>query len=227
MEEYRNIRARARENLRDNWGLSLAVALVAAILGGLLVGSYNIDINIDDDVFYELPPILITMFAGLASIASTLSLAQFILGGVVQLGYCRYLLDQHDRRELSFQTLFSQFDRFGAGFTQAFLRGLYTFLWSLLFVIPGIIKHYSYAMTPFLMADYPEMTASQAINASKAMMDGYKGHLFMLELTFLGWELLNVLTLGIGSLWLNPYMNAAYAAFYRQLQAEQRYTAIE
>ena len=72
-----------------------------------------------------------------------------------------------------------------------------------------------------------ELTAKQAIEASKTMMDGYKGDLFVLGLTFLGWDILNVFTLGIGSFWLNPYKEAAYAAFYRQLLAEQRETSVE
>ena len=121
--------------------------------------------------------------------------------------------------------LFSQFDRFKQGFLQSFLRNLYIVLWSLLFVIPGIVKSFSYAMTPFIMADHPEMTAKEAIAASKEMMDGHKGDLFILGLTFFGWHLLAGLSLGIGYLWLNPYMNAAYAAFYRDLCNQKRIEA--
>ena len=85
-------------------------------------------------------------------------------------------------------------------------------------MIPGVVKSSSYAMTPFILAEHPEMTASAAIDASKAMMDGHKMDLFLLQLTFIGWELLSGLTLGIGHLFLNPYRNAATAVFYENLK---------
>ena len=220
------IRARARENLRNNWGLSLGVALLAALFGALHT-SANVDINLQLEEYIDLPPRIAALMFSLASFAGTLNLLHLILGGTVQLGYTRYLLNQHDGQELDVKLLFSQFDRFSQGFLQALLRSIFIALWSLLLVIPGIVKSYSYAMTPFIMIDHPEMDARTAIKASMELMDGHKFDLFVLELTFIGWALLNVLTLGIGSLWLNPYMNAARAAFYRQIQAEQRYTTVE
>ncbi len=83
-------------------------------------------------------------------------------------------------------------------------------------MIPGIIKGYAYAMTPFIMAENPQMTAREAIKRSQELMDGHKWELFCLGFSFIGWNLLTVLTLGIGTFFLNPYMNAAYAAFYRE-----------
>ena len=73
-------------------------------------------------------------------------------------------------------------------------------------------------MTPFIMAENPDMTASQAIKASMELMDGHKGDLFLLDLSFIGWSLLCLLTLNLGHIALNPYCNAAYAAFYRSLK---------
>jgi uncharacterized membrane protein len=156
-----------------------------------------------------------------------LGFAAFLIGGVVQMGYARFLLNQHDGKEFHFGNLFSMFDYFGTGFAQHFLRSLYTMLWTLLFIIPGIMKGYSYAMTPFVLAEHPELTASQAIQRSEDMMDGHKGELFTLDLSFLGWIILAAVTLNLGNLALNPYRNAAYAAFYRRLQAEKRYTSYE
>lgn len=229
--EYSQLRARARENLRGNWGISIAAAFVAAIFAASVVGSAGFNLNIDAEVLEKLPEAFVSFItaaaAFLASAGSTLNLLHFILGGVVQLGYCKFLLSQHDGQEYAVKDLFSQFDRFGVGFVQRLLRNLYTFLWGLLFIIPGIVKSYSYAMTPFILADHPEMTAKQAIDASKEMMEGYKGELFVLELTFFGWDMLNILTLGIGSLWLNPYKAATEAAFYRELLAQQRATSVE
>ena len=213
-----DIRALAREKLQGNWGVSIGAAFLAALLGGIIAGSgWDFEIDTDLEIVQRLPSTVIALLAGLAGFASTLSLGQFIIGGVIQLGYARFLLRQHDGNAFEVGDLFSQFERFGQGFAQSFLRNLYFFLWSLLLFIPGIVKALSYAMTPFIMADHPQMSASDAIKASMEMMDGHKWELFVLDLSFLGWTLLSVLSLGIGFFWLNPYMNAAYAAFYRNL----------
>ncbi|MDP4172279.1 MAG: DUF975 family protein, partial [Bacillota bacterium] len=97
------------------------------------------------------------------------------------------------------------------------LQRIYILLWSLLFIIPGIIKAISYSQTFFLLKDHPEYTVTEAITESKRRMKGYKGKYFLLGLSFIGWMFLCILTLGIGFLWLNPYMNASYAAFYNEL----------
>lgn len=231
--EAKIIRSRARANLTGKWGISIAAAAVMSLLGGLLVGSSFLpEIKSEYSSWFPfLAQIAEGMNRGLkiGSFTFTLhhgifGLAATIIGGVLQIGYADFLLKQHDGQEVNFQDLFSKFDYFGTGFAQRFLRVLYETLWGLLFIIPGIIKHYSYAMTPFILADNPALTASQAISMSKDMMDGHKGELFLLNLSFIGWALLAALTLNLGNLALNPYQNAAYAAFYRQLQAEHNTT---
>ena len=212
------LRAIARRNLEGTWGISVGVALVAALLGGLIVGTgSNINFNFNEDTVRNLPPIFWTVLLPLVSLAGLLGIVSFILGGTVELGYAKFLLKQYDRKQLQFSDLFSQFERFGTGFAQKLLRTLYTCLWALLLVIPGIVKGLSYAMTPFILEEHPEMTASEAIKASMRLMDGHKMDLFILGLTFIGWQILACLTMGIGFLFLNPYMNAAYAAFYRSI----------
>lgn len=225
--EASDLRRRARENLAGNWGTAIGVAAVAFLLGGLLIGSTFIpefEVRIENMDISSLRDLL-TLSLGATGMTigftSLLGLAQFIIGGVVELGYAQYLLKQHDRRDPQFSDLFSKFDYFGAGFCQAFLRGLYVFLWSLLFIIPGIVAGYSYAMTPFIMSEHPDMPASEAIRASKELMYGHKGELFWLDLTFIGWSLLSALTLNLGNLWLNPYRNAAYAAFYCDITSQR------
>lgn len=217
------IRQTARENLTGNWGISVGAALVAAILGGIIAGGGSgVNFNINADTVRNLPPALWGVFMPLVSMAGLLGLVSFLLGGVVELGYARFLMKQCRRQELQFSDLFSQFDRFGTGFAQHFLRTLYVVLWSLLLVIPGIVKAYSYAMTPFLLEEHPEMTASEAIKASMKLMDGHKMDLFLLSLSFIGWQILACLTVGIGFLFLNPYMNAAYTVFYRSISGQQQ-----
>lgn len=214
--DYRQI---ARDSLRGNWGNAVLAAFLAALLGGLVVGSgFNFNLNLDEEILYDLPAAAKQILAYFAGFASMLSFVHLIIGGVIRLGYCQYLLKQHDGQKPEISDLFSQFHRFGDGLCLYLLEGLYVGLWSLLFIIPGIIAAYRYAMAPFVLLENPDMTASEAIEASKQMMDGHKGELFGLHFSFIGWDLLCVLTLGIGHLWLNPYQNAAQAAFFRSFR---------
>ena len=219
------IRRKAREHLQSNWALSIGIAAVACLLGGLLLGSRflpEINIHLPKEFALSLPRVIeLTKHIRIELKDGLIALVPFLLGGVLQLGYARFLLKQHDGKTLDFNDLFSQFDRFGTGFAQDFLRTLYTFLWSLLLIVPGIIAALSYAMTPFILEEHPELTASEAIARSKALMDGHKMDLFILNLTFLGWDILCALTANIGNLFLNPYKNAAYAVFYREISQPQ------
>ena len=168
---YSDYRRIARENLEGNWKKSIGIGFMAALLGAVVAGSaIGGSIKLDAEVLERLPGFVLAILSAWASVAGVIGLAQFIIGGTVQLGYTQILLKQYHRQDFSFDELFSQFDRFKQGFLQSFLRNLYIVLWSLLFVIPGIVKSFSYAMTPFIMADHPEMTAKEAIAASKEMM---------------------------------------------------------
>ena len=218
--DYRRI---ARENLRGNWPVSIIVCAIACILGGMSIGgsfipefSFRIegqDISNINDLLNLITPAAFSAFG----LGSLLALTRLIIGGTIELGFAQYLLKQHNHANFELRDLFSQFDRFGQGFAQKFLRGLYTILWSFLFIIPGIVRSYAYAMTPFIMAENPELSANEAIAASMELMDGHKGELFTLDLTFIGWGILAALSCNIGNLALNPYRNAAYAAFYKDL----------
>ena len=101
-----------------------------------------------------------------------------------------------------------------------FLVGLYTFLWTLCLIVPGIIKGLAYSLTPFILAEKPELSANEAIELSMKMMDGRKMDLFILHLSFIGWYLLGILTLCIGYLWLMPYVYTSLAAFYEDAKAD-------
>ena len=122
-----------------------------------------------------------------------------------------------------------QFNMLGYGFrncwTQSALLGFFSnvfiFLWSLLFVIPGIIKSYSYRMSSYIMAENPEISALDAITKSKQMMKGHKFELFVLDLSFILWYLLVAITLGIASIYVMPYTTATRANFYLKLKEEQ------
>ncbi|MDX5322705.1 MAG: DUF975 family protein [Exiguobacterium sp.] len=101
------------------------------------------------------------------------------------------------------------------------LMGIFIFLWSLLLVVPGIIKSFSYSLTYYLLRDQPELSALEAITESRRLMDGHKMEAFKLVLSFIGWFFVGILTLGIGFLFIYPYFSTAYATFYESIQQEQ------
>lgn len=110
--------------------------------------------------------------------------------------------------------MFVGFNDYGRVFVTLLLQTLYIVLWSLLLVVPGIIKAISYSQTIYILKDNPELKFNGAIERSMAMMEGHKMEAFLLGISFIGWLLLGVLTLGIGMLWVTPYMSTAYAHFY-------------
>ena len=140
----------------------------------------------------------------------------------MELGYvnaCRTLLLTGDDRLTGnmFQIGFSHWFRFSWGYI---LMEIKILLWTFVFFIPGFVKAFAYALTPFLLVDCPELSALQCIKLSNRMMKGHKFDLFYLYLSFIGWGLLCILTLGIGFLWLIPYMQTATAAFYEDVKKQ-------
>jgi len=120
--------------------------------------------------------------------------------------------------------LFADFNKFWSAFKVTFLVGLFVSLWSLLFVIPGIVKALSYSQAMYILAENPDIGAREAINRSKAMMEGHKMELFVLGLSFIGWHLLGAVTIGIAYIYVLPYMNATMANFYNRVKGS---TAVE
>lgn len=235
MPSSSEFRRRAREALRGKWPMAAVISYVATLLGAhAAVGgfNFNFDFNFDLDpeqysyteLLRNMDPMVRQFLQGLflillivLGVAVLLSIAQFILGGPVSLGYCKCTLGINDGKEAEFSTLFSQFDRFREGFIMHFLMRLFIALWSLLFVIPGIIKTYSYAMTPYILAENPQFSPKEAITKSRQLMDGHKSELFCLELSFIGWALLSCLVPIVGGALVTTYAQVSYAAFYRHI----------
>ena len=138
---------RALDNLRENWVRSIGIAAFAFLLGGLMNGisfiptiDSSTEIGFLQDLNFLLEEGIQIGNWSFGLRHGLLGLVGFLLGGTIQLGYANFLLKQHDGQDPRVQDLFSQFDNFGTGFVQVFLRSLYTVLWSCLFVIPGIVK---------------------------------------------------------------------------------------
>lgn len=222
----------ARDGLSGRWATAIGTCLVASLFGVTYFNNRNIfefvfnrggEGNVIRISLGNFSEAITSPYSGLIILAVIWTTICFIVGGALTLGYARFNMNlvARDRRAVYYSELFSQFRRLGAGFCMIFLRWLFVLLWSLLFIIPGIIASYSYSMTAYIMIDHPEYSAYEAIMASRDMMRGHKWRLFCLHISFIGWYILSALTWGIGLLWLNPYIEASNAAFYRELSQKQ------
>ena len=161
------------------------------------------------------------VFGAVSGAASYIPVVGTILVALPMMyGYSIVMLSVMRGGEMNIGGLFDGFNDFGRIVGTKLLQAIYTFLWTLLLVIPGIIKNYSYAMTDFILKDQPELAINAAIEKSMAMMDGNKMKLFLLDLSFIGWAILCLFTFGIGFLFLQPYVQSAHAAFYEDLKAQ-------
>lgn len=160
--------------------------------------------------------ILVALIAN--AVISVSSLVAFLFIGPISFGISALFLKQaRDRKTMDVVGLFGGFNDFGQNFLLGFLSSLFIALWSMLFVIPGIVKRYSYSMIYYIKADHPEYDWKQCIDESRRIMDGHKWELFVLELSFIGWWIVGSLCLGVGTLWVASYVSAAKAQFYRAL----------
>lgn len=188
----RDLRARAWGKLSGNWGTPIAVVLVYA----LIVGGIN-------SLGQQIP---------------LLSLASIIVAGPLLVGIAGFFTQFARGAKPAFESLFDGFKKcFGNSIVLSLLTGLFVLLWALLFIIPGIIKAIAYSMAPYLMADNPNMTATEALDDSQRLMDGHKMDFFILGLSFIGWALLVIVTFGIAAIWVGPYIQATHAEFYLEL----------
>jgi uncharacterized membrane protein len=181
---------KAQESLKGKWALAIGTFLVYMLITGS-IGSIR-------------------------GIGSVLSL---IIAGPLTLGTATFSLSISRNREASLEQLFQGFNRFTTAMAAYLLMMVMVLLWSMLLIIPGIIAALSYSMTFFILSDAPSTNATEALNKSKEMMDGYKLKLLNLYLRFFLLALLCVLTLGIGFLWLIPYAHITVATFYEDLKA--------
>lgn len=207
MKTSSEYRAQARAVLSGKWTTPVVATLIFLFIGAML--------SVISGPVAE--AILGPKIAPLTSFILTL-LVSLPLGWGYSICFLNFL--REDGQDIPFETLFAGFKDYKRITSTLFLMTAYVFLWMLLLIIPGIIKAYSYAMTPFILKDHPEMSNNEAIELSMKMMEGHKMDYFILQLSFFGWILLTILTLGIGMLWVEPWMETAQAAFYEDLKAE-------
>lgn len=149
----------------------------------------------------------------------------------IYLGLFIVLLNVTYGEKVEVGTLFAPFSNcFGTSIIANLLVGIYTLGWTLLFIIPGLVKQYSYAMTFYILAENPNMTANEAITESRQIMNGHKLELFVLHLSFIPWILLGCITFGIAYVYVLPYMNLTITNFYHNIKrknSEASYETIE
>ena len=170
------------------------------------------------------------IIAAISIIASMIPM----LGGVINaffltpsfaLSLALIYLKVADRADIKVGDIFEGFYDFWGAFKVTFLTGLFIFLWSLLFLLPGIVKGFSYSLAILIYAENREMGALEAITKSREMMDGHKMELFVLFLSFIGWGILGCITFGLAFIYVEPYMNTAFINFYNSLKEKNYATA--
>lgn len=150
----------------------------------------------------------------------------FVVTPPLLVGLMMVLLEISKGNKPEVGTMFTPFNTcFGNSIVANLLVGIFTVLWTLLLIIPGIIKTYSYSMTFYILAEHPEMTGKEAITESRIIMDGHKWDLFVLELSFILWILLSMVTCGIALIYVLPYMNLTMTNFYNSIKRQPTVTA--
>ena len=153
--------------------------------------------------------------------AKALSFLSIFIYGPLLYGYnVAFLNFKRTGEDVRIENLLDGFKDYGRVFLTNLLQNIYIVLWTLLLIVPGIIKSISYSQTFYVLKDNPELKNNAAIERSMAMMEGHKMEYFCLMLSFIGWILLSVLTLGIGLLWVSPYMDTAMAHFYEYVKED-------
>ena len=229
------IKAAAKERMKQNHWMLVLVTFIASLLGGV-AGSGGFSFNFNNGatetesttMWGEMPEeawvtigVIMLIATAAALVVSLLAIAYSIfVSSVVQVGFCSWLVRFYRGETPTVGELFAPFKRqYMSSVRVMFAMELRVFLWSLLFIIPGIVKGYAYMMVPYLLHDNPNLTPKQALDISERMTMGYKADLFWLGLSFIGWHLLASLTCGIlNVLYVTPWVQLSYAAAYEDLK---------
>lgn len=222
------LKQNAKNVLRNNYWMAFLVSLVAGILtgsGGSSGGAGSSAGNLVNQAAHNDPEtakamifvvlVMILVFVLCMGIGLAFT---FFVSGPIQIGKSRYYLESRETTS-SFGKLFYGFSHnYLSGAAAMFVTNLFIGLWSLLFIIPGVIKGLAWSQVPYLLAENPGMSGKRARELSERMTDGHKGDIFVLQLSFIGWLLLGCLACGVGTLFVTPYIEATSAELYAVLR---------
>ncbi len=222
------VKEMGKRALKGNyWYCVLAAFLMGIFTGGSSLATRTKSQELDvSSTFNGMDPqdqlaVALVILGALAVIIVIGVLIRIFLANPIEVGGRAFFKSNVEDTPAPFSLMKTGFQNYGHSFVTLFLRDLYLVLWTLLFIIPGIIKAYSYCMVPYILADNPELSANEVITKSRQMMDGNKWQVFLLDLSFIGWILLGVLTLGLGLIfWTTPYIQSTHAALYLKLKEQ-------
>lgn len=214
-----------------NYWTCVAVCLIAGFLGVSLGGEVQFDFNVNgestntvsSDFGYQMPVWFAVVIVAIALATVVMVLAfTTLVSNVATVGCNRYFLENREHKTGIGQLFYAfQGGRYGSTVWVMFLRELFIFGWTLLFIIPGIVKSYSYMLVPYILAENTYIDRKRVFELSSKMMDGHKMEAFVLGLSFIGWQILSAFTGGLlGIFYTTPYMQATFAEFYSALKAE-------
>lgn len=227
------IKTRAKAVLRGSYWKAFLVSIIMGIAGGSQ-GGFNVSSTFNsrnnnnstwfgwqsgiDNIRYSLP-FIISIFAIAITIFLIIICFRIFIGYSIEVGGRRYFIRSAEK-DVNLNNLGYSFNgkRYINIIKTMLYRGVLVFLWSLLLLIPGIIKAYAYILVPYILADNPQIGYKRALEISAGMTDGEKFNIWVLELSFIGWYLLGALALGVGVLFVVPYVNATEAELYLVLK---------
>ncbi len=226
------LKSRAWQLLKTSYWEAFLVSVIIVFAGGSSSPSFNFHFGgMDKDFFKKgymdpsiahssLLPLIFAFIIAIVIVAVIVLTAYFIfLGAPIAVGGRRYFIRAAQNEKSMNHISFALHKGIYFDVVKAMLlKNVYNFLWFLLLIIPGIVKAYAYEMVPYILADNPNIGSKRAIALSKNMTQGWKGAMFVLDLSFLGWYLLGTLALFIGVLFVHPYMNATKAQLYLSLR---------
>ena len=223
------LKEKAKTAFKANYWPCVGAALLMSILSGssfMSSGSQGSSTDMQNSLQSAEPAVIAGIFIafGVASLIGIL--IKIFLANPVEVGGYYFFKENTEEPGAPFALIKKGFQNYGHTFATLFLRDLFLVLWFLLFLIPGLVKAYSYCMVPFILAEHPELSATEIITRSRRMMNGNKWRAFVLDLSFIGWIILGVFSLGLVFIfWTSPYMNSTHAALYLKLKEAQELEA--
>lgn len=209
MKQNFELRNEAWNTLSGNWGNSVLIYFLISLVSGIISGTVAV---------------LLPELSSIANLATSI----FLTYPLIYVFVVKLMSLVRENKPLALNDFIDTFKvKYSRALPVMGLTFVYIFLWTLLLIIPGIIKSYSYALTVYISEDNPELTPEECINKSMEMMNGNKWKLFLLDLSFIGWFFLSILTLGIALLWFRPYLETARIYFYEDLKSSLETKAIE
>ncbi|MBP3892845.1 MAG: DUF975 family protein [Atopobiaceae bacterium] len=232
MFDRKAIKERGKAAFKKNYWMSVAVAFVMGLfVSGTAGVTFNsrttfngttTEVTVDSNMTLtdeQTAALAAIVIGGLATIGIIAFVAHTLIANPIEVGGRRFFRKNATDQATPFAVMAEGFQNYGHVVVTMLLRDVFVMLWSLLFVIPGVMKAYSYRMVPYIVKDNPEIAPMDALALSTKMMKGSRWQTFVMDLSFLGWMILGTITFNLGNIfWTSPYMNAADAELYLELK---------